>query len=153
MPADDVVVRHRDFTLSPEPITFDIAPDTFECVPEIPLDVLADLAGAARSGHSSEQASAESQLNRILDLFDGVMTYDSAAKFRARTKRGTKDEPNRNPIGMRHIKDILPWLMEVYGLRPTQPSDASSDGSEESSSTDTASSTDSTSSDFPSEGS
>ena len=146
------VVRHRDFTLSPEPITFDIAPDRFECVPEIPLDVLADLADAATQRADGDKLTTAQQMDKVKDLFDGVMQIDSAARFRARTRRGTREEPNPNPIGMRHIKDILPWLMEVYGLRPTRPSDESPDGSDEteSNSMDTASSTVSISSDFAS---
>ena len=53
---------------------------------------------------------------------------------------------------MRHIKNILPWLMEAYGLRPTEPSDESSTGFADDalSSTDTVSFTESTSSDFAS---
>jgi len=130
------VVRFRDFSLSPEPVTFDIAPDTFECLPEIPLDALADMANLASTSTDDRSAS----LRRIYDLFDGILLPDSAAKFRARGKRSTEEEPNLHPIGMRHIKELLPWLMEVYGLRPTQPSDESSDGSpdEDGSSTDTA---------------
>lgn len=134
------VVRHRDFSLSPEPITFTIHPDMFECVSEIPLDVLGEIANAASTRGTG---SVTQQLERMKDLFDGVMLPNSAYRFRQRLTRGTDEHPNPNPIGMRHIRDILPWLMEVYGLRPTQPSANSSAGSltSEESSTDTASST------------
>ena len=85
------VVRHRDFTLSPEPITFTIAPDLFQCVPEIPLDVLAELSTVAST--SDTQRSANESLEKLKDLFDGVMLTDSAATFRARLKRGTQGSP------------------------------------------------------------
>ena len=139
MTEETTVVKFRDFSLSEEPITFRINPDTFECVPEIALDGLAELAGLASTGGEDRVK----QLDKLKDFFDGVMTYESAALFRKRCKIPTEEEPNPHPIGMRHVKDIIPWLMEVYGLRPTQPSSESSDGSddEDTSSTDGASPT------------
>ncbi len=126
------IVKFKDFSLSPEPISFKIDPDVFHCVPEIPLDALADMAGLATR---AESATAGDTLRKVYDLFDGILFTESAVLFRARGEKGSD-----NPIGMRHVKDILPWLMEVYGLRPTQPSDESSDGSTDGdgSSTDTA---------------
>lgn len=121
------VVRFKDFTLSPEPITFKIDPDIFQCVPEIPLDGLAELANLATKSGDDRVA----QMNKMHDFFDGVMTFESGAIFRKRCKVSTEEEPNPNPIGMRHVKDIIPWLMEVYGLRPTQASSSSSDGSDD----------------------
>ena len=122
--ADDVIVRFRDFSLSEEPVTFRIAPDTFECWPEIPLDTLTELTGLGV--HTDDRTQ---QLTKMYDFFDSIMTTESAAVFRRRCRKGTDEDPNPHPVGMRHIRDILPWLMEVYGLRPTQPSDESSDGS------------------------
>lgn len=121
------VVRHADFSLSPEPVTMTIAPDTFELVPEIPLDALTDMMNI---GTKMEGEDRSQWMERIYQFFDGLMTPDSAAKFRERGRKSTPDNVNRNPIGMRHIQNILPWLMEVYGLRPTQESSESSDGSE-----------------------
>lgn len=134
MTEETTVVKFKDFSLSEEPITFRIAPDMFECVPEIALDGLAELAGLA----SNSGDDRTMQLNKMKDFFDSIMTFDSAAKFRERCRVPTQAEPNPHPIGMRHIKDVIPWLMEVYGLRPTQPSSESSDGSddEDTSSTD-----------------
>lgn len=129
----DTVVRFMDFSMSPEPVTFKIEPDVFECVPEIPLDSLAEM--SRLGGGDGDPAS---RLTQVYDFFDGIMTPDSAVTFRARGRKGTKENPNPHPIGMRHVKEILPWLMEVYGLRPTQPSDESSDGSSD----DSISSTD-----------
>jgi hypothetical protein len=121
----DPIVRFRDFSPSPEPVQFQVNDDIFECIPEIPLDGLAQMAQLAQLG----SGTPGELLNKVYDFFDGVMTPDSAALFRARGRISTADRPNPNPIGMRAITQILPWLMEVYGLRPTQPSDESSDGS------------------------
>ncbi len=140
---DVVVVRHMDFSLSPEPVTFTIAPDEFRCVPEIPLDGITDLVKIARK---QEGESDEARFNRIYEFFDSIMEPESATRFRRRGRRSTPDDVNTNPIGMRHVMQILPWLMEVYGLRPTQASAESSDGSTQTStpSTDGASPEEST---------
>lgn len=149
----DELVRHKDFSLSPDPVTFTIAPDTFVCYPEIPLDALAEMAKLAQRSENREE-----QLSKIYDFFDGIMEPDSAARFRRRGRRstpaqGVEGEPgyvpadiNTHPIGMRHAAKIMPWLLEVYGLRPTQESSESSDGSEptSTSSTDGASDEEST---------
>jgi hypothetical protein len=136
------VVRFKDFSLSPEPIVMRIAPDDFKCYPEIPLDVIMELAEAAAS-----QVSGPERVKQMQDLLEGVMEPVDYATFSKRLKKGTPEQPNPFPIGMRHIREILPWLMEVYGLRPTQESDSSVDGSgdDDTSSTDGVSPTESTS--------
>ena len=130
------VVRFMDFSLSAEPVRFRIAPDEFECLPEIPLDALADMTKLAGGGSGPEQ------LARVHDFFDGIMFPDSAALLRRRMRKGTVEEPNPHPVGMRHIHRMLPWLMEVYGLRPTQPSDESSTGSSDDAMSSTAGASD-----------
>jgi|SRR5262245_1191972 len=131
---EPVVPRFKDFTISEEPVTFRVAPDTFECVPEVSLDVLMEMADVAEL-----KGDPKGQLAKMLGFFAGVMTPESYATFVARTKKGA-----RQPIGMRVIVPVLQWMMEVYGLRPTEPSSESADGSttDDSSSTDTASSED-----------
>lgn len=121
------VVRHADFSMSLEPVTMTIAPDEFELVPEIPLDALSDMMNI---GQKMEGEDRSAWMERIYQFFDGLMTPEAAAQFRRRGRKSTPDDVNRNPIGMRHIQKILPWLMEVYGLRPTPESSESSDGSE-----------------------
>jgi hypothetical protein len=119
--------RFKDFSGSPDPVVFRIAPDDFECLPEIPLDAMAQM--AELGGKLDDSGSAHVQLGRVYEFFDTIMTPTSAYLFRQRGRVSTPDDPNPNPVGMRAITEILPWLMEVYGLRPTQPSDDSSAGS------------------------
>lgn len=130
------IVRFKDFSLSAEPVTFRIAPDDFECWPEIPLDSLIELSTLNMNGGDRKE-----QFDKLKDFFDGIMPPEQAARLRERCRPSTKEAPNPHPIGMRHIQNMLPWLMEVYGLRPTQPSDESEDGSPpaDTSSTDTSS--------------
>lgn len=131
------IVRFKDFSLSPEPVTFRIAPDDFECYPEIPLDTLLELSALA-----ADTGDRVAQFNKLKDFFDGIMPPEQAARLRARCKPSTKEEPNPQPIGLRHVINILPWLMEVYGLRPTQQSSESDTGSEAADISSTESSSD-----------
>lgn len=117
--------RFKDFSLSPEPIIMKIAPDEFKCYPEIPLDVLMDVAEVATTSGTGVE-----RMKQMMELFAGIMEPASYETFQRRCRRGTVESPNPHPIGMRHIKEMLPWAMEVYGLRPTQESSESSDGSE-----------------------
>jgi hypothetical protein len=139
---DDAVVRFKDFSLSPEPIVFRIAPDNFECIPEIPIDSLMDL--AALSVKTDDRGA---QFKRVTAFFTDILTFESGETFMKRTRRNTPDAPNLHPIGMRHVKPIMDWLMEMYGLRPTQPSAESVTGSadDDTNSTDGVSSETSTS--------
>lgn len=115
------VVRFMDFSVSPEPIRFKMEDDVFECLPDIPLDVLADMAEFAAG-----KTSGKESILRVYDLFDAVMTHDSAAKLRERAGRGSQQ-----PIGQRLLTQVLPWLLECYGLRPTQSSSDSVPGSDD----------------------
>jgi hypothetical protein len=130
----DAVPRFKDFTVSEEPVTFRVAPDTFECVPEVSLEVLMEMAEV-----SQLQGDPKAQVAKLLAFFEGVMTAESYTTFIVRTRRDAE-----KPIGMRHLIPILQWMMEVYGLRPTEPSSESADGSipSDSSSTATVSSED-----------
>lgn len=129
--ADDVQIK--DFTFAVEPIKFKINDDVFFATPELPLGLLQDL---TKFKDMTSQLK-DTGIEPLLELFDDLLLDESAAIFRART--GNK----KNPIGVRHIMALIPWLLEEYGLRPTQPSsnlsDGSSDGETGTSSTDGAS--------------
>lgn len=146
--ADDNI-RFRDFSSSPEPIVMRIAPDVFHLYPEIPLDVMIDIAEAS-AVKGEEKSGVRGQMESLTQLLQGVIVPEHYDAFIERTKRGTAEKPNPNPIGMRQVQQILPWVLEVYGLRPTQQSSDSADGSDETStqSTELASDEESTSSNF-----
>lgn len=116
-----------DFSFSPEPKRFRVNNDVFECSPELPLGVLARAAKMKMDRETLERDGLEP----ILGFFDEVFIGDSSQRFRARV------DDKANPIGMRHILKILPWLLEVYGLRPTEPSESSSPSPESAGTTST----------------
>lgn len=141
-------VRFKDFTLPGDAPKFRIAPDVFQCYPEIALDALMEIAETARTGTESKE-----RLEQMKELLKGIIVPEDYRLFIDRMRIGTEENPNPSPIGQRHLRDLIPWLMEVYGMRPTPESSTSADGSEsdDTSSTDDASEMASTSSSFPSQ--
>jgi hypothetical protein len=124
----DGLTEIADFSFSPEPKRFRINDDVFECSPELPLGVLARAAKMKMDRDTLERDGIEP----ILAFFDEVFIGTSSQRFRLRVDSKT------NPIGMRHILKILPWLLEVYGLHPTEPSESSSPLPESAGTTSTA---------------
>jgi hypothetical protein len=109
------VVGIKDFTTPQgnKPYPFKIDDDVFYAVSDIPLGRLAELAKL--------RANIDlSNIHELLSLFDEMLLDDSAALFQKRLNDKV------NPIGKSHIIPVLEWLMETYGLRPTQPSSPSS---------------------------
>lgn len=121
------VVEMKDFSLPGglAPKRFRVDNDVFELSPQIPLGQLgqvAKLAGLVGNALSSTD-DAEKAIEGIRDVFALFMFPDSLDRFSARLS------DQREPIGIEHIKSILPWVMEVYSLRPTAQPSGSSNGS------------------------
>jgi hypothetical protein len=112
-------VKIKDFSHSLEPKQFEINGDIFLATPELPLGIMQDM---VRFRNIREQLEEEG-LEPVLRLLDALLFDESAERFRARVK------DKQRPIGITHVMEIIPWLMEEYGLRPTQPSQPSSSGS------------------------
>jgi len=120
-------LQMKDFSLPPEdakPKEFKIGADVFIAPPVIPAVVLAELAGMAGSLAETQQGGdLMAVLEKVASLFDGLLTEETAPRFRARLLGRTE------PIDLhRQAIPILQWLMEVYGLRPTEPSSSSASG-------------------------
>lgn len=112
--ADEVVIK--DFTVSDTNIEFKNRGKTFEAYPDLPLDIMQNLGKFKRMTKTLEEEGMEP----VLELFDALLLPQSASLFRAEVK-------NKN-IGIKTLMGIIPWLLEQYGLRPTQPSSPSSTG-------------------------
>jgi len=114
------IVRFKDFTPdADDPPTFKVHGNTYVCLPDIPLDSLADM-----SDLNAEDLSSKDKLAKTIDFLVGCLTEESGHVFRESTQRGAP-----HPIGVKTLQSLVPWLMEQYGLRPTQESSESSDGS------------------------
>lgn len=112
----------RDFSRPRPRILFTIDGDTFEAAPAIPAETLvrftnqfADLAPAG-SGSSGDQFGAITSVLRFVLLPESLERLSSRLSDLA------------NPVDMDQLGDIVMWLLEQYGLRPTQPSSNSSAG-------------------------
>lgn len=128
----DGIARFKDFTGDAEPIQFKIHDEVFTAFEDIPLKhmgKLADIGGDLQAGDGT------AAINRLLRLFEKLLVPESYARFQAAV-----NGESTTSIGISRIKAIIPWLMEQYGLRPTEASSGSGDTLSESgaSSTDGA---------------
>jgi hypothetical protein len=101
-------------------IEFQIDDDVFRGVPNIPVEQFVKLA----AGFSNEDTPLEEQVSLFHAMFRTLLTDESAELFI--TRMGDKE----NPISIVQVQDIMMWLMEQYGMRPTQQSLASLPGLE-----------------------
>lgn len=109
----------KDFTRKRSPVTFRIDNDLFEAAAALPGETLVQF--AKRFSDVGGTADTD-RLNVILDALSMVLLPESAARF---TKRFSDLE---NPIELDQASDVIVWLLERYGLRPTQPSSSSATG-------------------------
>ncbi|MDK1473611.1 hypothetical protein QNO07_09285 [Streptomyces sp. 549] len=114
----DITDDIRDFTTARKSIRFRVDSDVFDAVPDIPAQTLLDFAmEMEHAGDSPDQA-----IRAMVKVVDILLTQESAALFKARMSN-----PD-NPISAQQLKDIMPWLLEQYGMRPTEPSSDSPTG-------------------------
>lgn len=134
----DGIARFKDFTGDSDPIQFKIRDDVFTARDDIPLKYFGSLAsiGEDLEGGKGDPAS------KLLALFEKLLEPESYERFAAAV-----NGQSSTVIGIARIKEIIPWLLEQYGLRPTEAPSGSSTTLSESgaNSTDGASPTDATS--------
>lgn len=135
----DGIARFKDFTGDAEPIQFKIHDEVFTAFEDIPLKHMGKLTDIGSDLQSGDGTAA---INRLLRLFEKLLVPESYVRFQAAV-----NGESTTSIGISRIKAIIPWLMEQYGLRPTEASSGSGDTSSESgaSSTDGAAPGESTS--------
>jgi hypothetical protein len=120
-------VAMRDFSLPMEPKRFRLDPDVFEAPPMIPGGQLKRILAVYR-GIKDLGDDIEAILASYADAFRLMMPGPQGERFAARllTEGGPDDPP---PISMNdQAVPVLLWLLEEYGMRPTQPSSASANG-------------------------
>jgi hypothetical protein len=113
-----VGMARKDFTKQREEIVFDIAPDTFRAAPAIPAGVMID---AAAKMDGIEKATLEEQGAAFSDVLKMCLDEESFERFEARM------HDRESPIDLPQVMEVVMWLFEEYGLRPTTPSAPSSD--------------------------
>jgi len=111
----------KDFTKKHDQITFTVGDQTFRAKSPIPARVLMNF--AKRFSSMSQSATIEEQM----DAFDGVLKLvlkpESYKRFNDLMDGGDEDadEDTGNAIEIAQVEEIITWLMEQYGLRPTEP--------------------------------
>lgn len=109
----------RDFSEARERVLFRIDGDVFEAASALPGKTLARFAGRFAD---IEKVPPEQQLDAMTDALSMVLLPDSAALFAKRLDDLT------NPISLEQASDVITWLLECYGMRPTEPSSPSQAG-------------------------
>lgn len=110
----------RDFTKKRKRLDFRIDDDIFEAASGLPGDVFAEFVTLYNSTGEVETYQEQHELlKRALSL---VLLDESYNRFAARL------QDKARPIDDDQMSDVVIWLLEEYGNRPTQPSQPSSDG-------------------------
>ena len=116
LPQPTRTIGLRDFSSARPDVVFTADGDEFRAPGNLPVMTLIEF-----SERSQEATVANRQL--LPELFRLILYPDSADLLIGRMR--DKDRP----IGLEQAMDIIPWLLEQYGLRPTEESSDSSAGS------------------------
>lgn len=110
-------VQMRDFTKKRKAVQFKLDDDVYRCYPGLAPDNLQTLVQFA------DDVTMENALSKLDGFFELVMNEDNATRIKAKLRN--KEEP----LEIAEATEIMLWILEAYGLRPTQSSPDSSTGS------------------------
>lgn len=119
----DGIARFKDFSGPDDPITFQIRDQVFTARDDVPLGQVGQLATV---GEQLEKGGADA-VEHLLALFEKLLEPESYQRF----QQAATNPTGKAVIGMRRTMPIVLWLLEQYGLRPTQASSGSGDTSSE----------------------
>lgn len=120
VPVDDEVM---DFSLRRRSLRFRVDDDVFEAAPDIATDLALEFADKTELLNSSATPSDE-KIKLTHSLIRLLLFPESADRFIARLA-----DP-RQPIGPSKLGEIIKWLFEEYGMRPTTSDSVSLTGSD-----------------------
>ena len=109
----------KDFSRPHRQLQFRIDDDLFEAARALPGKTLARF--AARFSDIEKTPLAQ-QLDIFAEALGMVLLPESNARFQKRL------DDLEQPIELEQASDVITWLLEEYGLRPTEPSSESSSG-------------------------
>jgi hypothetical protein len=110
----------RDFSRKRKRLIFTIDDDTFEAATVLPGDVFAEF--VTLYNDRADADSYKEQREMLKQALSLALFPDSYERFAARLNDKAR------PIDDDQMSDVVMWLLEEYGMRPTQPSQPSSDG-------------------------
>lgn len=115
-PADDDI---PDFTRKRKPVRFRLNGRVFTAVPAVPAQIMIDFAGKF-SGMDPATTSPEQQLAAFGSVLELVLPAEELTAF------NTMMRDMIEPVDMEQVDEIISYLFERYGMRPTpQPGDSS----------------------------
>lgn len=109
-----------DFSVKRTNVRFRVDGDVFEAPRAIPADTMADIVNRFSDIDDKGKSEAES-IGDLREIIRVLLFPESVERFLARMG------DQQNPIGTDQVGAIIPWLMEQYGMRPTEPLSSSSD--------------------------
>lgn len=112
----------HDFTVEKPRVQFKLDNDVFTGVRDIPAVKAMEFSGHADT-LKRDDVPMEERIAGFMDILRLLLEPDSAELFISRL-----NDP-MNPIGVKTMLKIVPWLFEQYSLRPTTPDSDSSTGS------------------------
>lgn len=111
----------KDFSRPRERIEFKIDGDTFEATPAVPAEILVEFANRFTDVNTKPSTPGE-QFATVTAVLQLVLLPESFKRLTARAR------DLDNPVEIDQLSDVILWLLEEYGMRPTQPSSSSSTG-------------------------
>lgn len=108
-------MAHKTFLIpqsTVDPPSFDVAGESFVCLPTPPAGVLFDVITAA-------DGDVAAQANSTIGFLSGVLSDEDAARFVALIHSKDTVVPTDT------LAEILQWVIEQYTERPTTPSSLS----------------------------
>lgn len=126
----------RDFSSKPRVVEFTVDGEIYRGRPYLPAQTMVDF--TLRVEAMGDAATGSEGFATMMESLEMVLMPDSYRKFKDRMKDPLADIPEEErayvtelpykPIELPQLDEILKWLMEEYGLRPTQSSSGSSAG-------------------------
>lgn len=111
----------KDFSKARKIIQFRVDDDVFRAASAIPAEVMLQFTEAIASADPTKM-SPKDQVAVLRNVLEMVLAPDSLVRFKERMSDIT------NPIEMDQLNDIVTWLFEEYGMRPTVESVSSPNG-------------------------
>lgn len=111
----------KNFSKARKRLQFQIDDDVFEASPAVPAEVMIGFAEQFTTADPTKMSIRE-QIGIFRDMLEIVLLPESMAVMRKRMS------DQKNPVDMGQLDEIITWLFEEYGMRPTEVSSGSSSG-------------------------
>lgn len=116
------LVEFKDFSRPVRKIHFRVGQEEYDAIPAIPLGMVMELGGLVKNFGSVAAGEFDTKMDALYTFFDGLLQDDGGTRFRKQAQSKV------DPLDPKQVIDVMHWLLEVYGLRPTEPSSDSSSG-------------------------